>query len=111
GNPEPGGAEECHPRLVHDCERDRRNGTRLVAHDVGRIDSGELRDQREEGMPEREGVAGVQAAVAELVDRSDVQVAELDELPYATEVEERVAVDRGCDVPQQGADDDTAERD
>ena len=45
-------------------------------------------------MPERERVAGMQAAVDELVHRADVQVAERVELLHAAEVEERVALDR-----------------
>ena len=44
-------------------------------------------------MPEREGVARVEAAVGELVHRPQVQVAELDELAHAREVEEPVAGD------------------
>ena len=54
-----------------------------------RVEPGELRDEREEAVPERERVARVQPAVLELVDRAQVQVAELDELAHARHVEER----------------------
>ena len=57
-------------------------------------------------MPERERVAGVQPAVLELVDRPQVQVAELDELAHARLVEEPVAGDDAGDVPEEPAEDD-----
>ena len=48
-------------------------------------------DEREEPVPERKRVARMEAAVLELVDRAQVEVAEVDELPYARLVEEPVA--------------------
>ena len=61
-------------------------------------------------MPERERVAGMQPAVLELVDRAEVQVAEVDELADARLVEQPVADDGAGGVPQEPAEDD-AERD
>ena len=51
-------------------------------------------------MPEREGVAGVEPAVRELV-HVEVEVAELDQLANPREVEEAVAADLARDVPEQ----------
>ena len=66
-----------------------------------RIEPGELRDERQEPVPEREGVAGMEAAVGELVHRAQVQVGEVEELADAALVEERVADDRALDVPER----------
>ena len=57
---------------------------------AGRVDAAEARDEREERVPEREGVAGVEAAVAELVHGAQREAAEVVELPHAGEVEEVV---------------------
>jgi hypothetical protein len=100
---EPGGAKQRHSRLVHDGECDRHDRARLVLHHLRRVDARELRDQREKRVPERERVARMQAAVAELVDAAHVQVAEVDELANAPEMEERVAGDGARNVPQQRA--------
>ena len=56
-------------------------------------------------MPERERVAGMEAAVLELVDGPQVQVAESDQLAHARFVEEPVADDRVGDVPDAPAED------
>src|SRR5581483_4573529 len=72
---------------------------------------GDLRDQRDEAMPERERVAGMEPAVLELVERAKVQAAEIDELAHAREVEQSVPGDRARDVPQCDAEDDAAEED
>ena len=73
---QPHRAEEREPRLVDDRERDRSDRARLMQHHLRRTDSADLCDEREESMPERKGIAGVEAAVRELVHRTDVQVAE-----------------------------------
>ena len=54
-------------------------------------------------MPEREGVAGVQPAVRELVDGVERERVERLELAHAREVEEAVAADLAGDVPEQDA--------
>ena len=94
-------AEERVPGLVGHEDGERREHGRLVPHDVGRVDECDLGDHGEERLPEREGVAGVEPAVGELVHGREVQVAELDELPGAGEMEETVAADLACDAPQQ----------
>jgi len=100
----------ANPSLVDGGEGDRRDRARLVQHHLRRIDAGELRDEREEPVPERERVAGVQPAVRELVDRPDVQRAERVQLPDAAEVEERVAVHDARDVPEHGAEHEPCQR-
>ena len=54
-------------RLVGGEHGEGRQHRRLVEHDLRRIDERDLRDQREERLPEREGVARVEPAVGELV--------------------------------------------
>ena len=58
--------------------------------DRGGVDSSEPGDEREERMPERERVPGVEAAVAELVHAPQRQSAEVVELANAGEMEEVV---------------------
>ena len=89
--------------------RRRTRAARAATARAGRragIDAGDPRDEREEAVPQRERVAGVQPAVLELVDGAQVQVAELDELPHARLVEEAVAGDGALDVPEQPAEHD-----
>ena len=62
-------------------------------------------------MPEREGVAGVQPSVLELVDSAQVQVAEGDELADARLVEEAVADDDALDVPEEPPEHDAEDPD
>ena len=64
---------------------------RLVQHDLRRVDPAELGDEREERVPERERVPGVEPAVPELVDRAQREPAEVEQLPHAREVEVVVA--------------------
>src|SRR5207237_4007754 len=64
----------------------------------------DLRDERVERVPEGERVAGMQAAVLELVDGAQMQVAEVDELAHPREVEEAVTGDDAGHVPQRDAD-------
>ena len=66
--PAPGRAEDLLARLPRDEERDRHEHARLVLNDRRRVDPGEPGDEREEAVPERERVPGVQPAVTELVD-------------------------------------------
>ena len=74
-----------------------------MEHDVGRVRSRDLRDEREEAVPERERVAGMEAAVGELVRAAEGEVAEREELLDPREVEEAVAADVPRDVPQEEA--------
>ncbi len=60
-----------------------------------------LRDQRDEAVPEREGVPGMEAAVRELRHAVERERVELEELPYAREVEQAVALNRRRDDPQE----------
>ena len=71
-----------------------------------RVDAGDPRDERDEPVPERERIAGMKPAVLELVDRPQVQVAELDELAHARLVEQPVAGDRPGNAPEEPAEDD-----
>ena len=81
--------------------RERREQRRLVAHDQLGIEPGEPRDEREEAVPERERIAGVEPAVLELVDGAQVQARQVDELAHARLVEQAVADDRALDVPEK----------
>src|SRR5206468_10691013 len=98
------------PRLVDHGERDGRDGARLMEQHLRGVDARELRDVREEAVPQRKRVAGMQPAVDELVDGAEVQRAERVELPDAAEVEERVAMDDAGDVPERDAERETSER-
>src|SRR5207244_3024624 len=91
-------------------ERERREDARLVEDDRGRIDSADLRDEREPAVPERKGVAGVEPAVLELVDGAQRERAEVVELADATEMEERVAFGEPLDPPQSRTEPDSGER-
>ncbi len=82
-------------------ERQRREHRGLVQHDVGGVEKRDACDEREEGMPEREGVAGMEPAVRELVDRAERERVERLQLAHAGEVEEAVAADLACDVPER----------
>jgi len=72
-----------------------------VADDERRVDAGELGHGREEPVPEREGVPGVQPAVAELVDGVNPDVMESLQLAHPREVEQRVPVHRSREPPQR----------
>ena len=97
--------------LVGNEHREWREHARLVQDDLGGIDERDLCDEREEPVPERERVAGMEPAVCELVHRRQREVAELPELPDAGEVEEPVTSDLPCDRPEQNPDDRTGEPD
>ena len=94
-----------------DRDGDRREHRRRVPDDGCRIESGEPRDEREQTVPQRKCVAGVQAAVLELVDRPQMQRRQVDELADARLVKEAVAGDRALDVPEEPAEDDADEPD
>jgi hypothetical protein len=98
---EPARTENDRPRLVDDQERERGEHRSLVHDDVGRVDAGHLRDEREERVPERKRVARVQPTVHELVDRVHREVVECPELADARQVEERVAGRVGQHAPEQ----------
>ena len=98
--------EDRDPRLVDDRERERAEDAGLVQQHAARVRPGQPRDEREEELPERERVAGMEPAVLELVHRPQVQVAEREQLANAGEVEERVAVERARDLPDQHAGED-----
>ena len=83
GEGEPERAKDLAPHLEGEHERERREDARLVQDDGCRIDSSELRHEREPAVPERERVAGMKAAVPELVDRPQRQRAEVVELADA----------------------------
>ena len=108
-----GRSHTCRPRppeerpagLEGDENRERREDRRQVRDHPLRILARDLRDQREEAVPEREGVAGVQAAVGELGDPVERQVVELEQLPRTREVEEAITLHRRCRDPQEHADD------
>ena len=51
-------------------------------------------------MPEREGVPGVETSALELVDATEVEIAEVDELAHAREMEQTVARDDPGDRPE-----------
>jgi hypothetical protein len=84
-----------------------------VLDDERRVDARQLRHRREERVPERERVAGMEAAVDQLVHPPQRQRPEVDELAHAGEMEGTVArEDRRRDVPQQHAQHDAGgERD
>ena len=87
---------ECHD------DRERNEQRALVLDDERGIDAGELRHRREKRMPERKGVAGMQAATDELVETPRTERPELDELADARHVERAVADQRPWrDVPEQ----------
>ena len=80
-------------RERHD-EGERDEQRRQVQHDGCCVDPGELGDEGENAVPERERVAGMQAPVAKLVDDAERrQLRRLGELADTCEMEERVAVD------------------
>ena len=103
--------EHGDPRLPDDDARERSEQRRLMLDDDSRVEPRDLRDERVEPVPERKRVAGMEAAVLELVDRAQVQVAEVDELAHAGEVEEPVAGDDPRDVPEERAEHDSAGED
>jgi hypothetical protein len=77
-----------------------------VARHRGRVDARNEGDGRHRAVPEGEGIARVEAAVAELVHRPQRgEVVEVHELPFAREVEQPVASDRAGARP-----DDRCER-
>ena len=72
-----------------------------MQHDVDRVGARDLRDQREEAVPQRERVAGMEPAVRELVERVQREVVEREELLYPREMEEAVTADVPGDVPEE----------
>jgi hypothetical protein len=98
-------ASDVATRLVDQHERERQEHSRKVEEGRGRRDPGELRDHRHRGVPERERVTGVQAPVAELVERAQRQVVHREQLLCPREVEERVAV-VACDPPERDSADE-----
>ena len=101
GNPGPRRVEQHPSRLVRDERGERREDAGFVAHDERRVDAGQLGDPGEKPVPERERVAGVQAAVPELVHGVDPHVVERDQLAHPCQVEERVAVDGPREPPER----------
>ena len=93
--------EQCPTRLVGDHCGKRREHGRAVQHDVDRVGARDLRDQREEAVPQRERVAGMEPAVRELVERVQREVVEREELLYPREMEEAVTADVSGDVPEE----------
>ena len=74
----------------------------LVLDDERGVDACELRHGREERMPEREGITGMEPASRELVEPPRRERAQLDELADARDVERRVSGERSRrDVPEE----------
>lgn len=97
-------AEECPACLErdHDCER--RQDRREVDDDALGILARDLRNQRDEAMPEREGVAGMETAVCELRHTVEREGIETQKLPRASEVKQSVALNRRSGDPDQQSD-------
>ena len=93
--------EQRPTRLVGDHGGKRREHRRAVQHDVDRVGARDLRDQREEAVPQRERVAGMEPAVRELVERVQREVVEREELLHPREMEEAVTADVPGDVPEE----------
>ena len=86
-------------------------GLAEVEHGGRPAHSGEMLDRGDDGMPEREGVPGMQAAVAELADGAQRrQRRKLGQLDHAAEVEEIVAVDDRVREPERDRDRNDRER-
>ncbi len=98
--------EERVAGLVGDQKRERCEHGGLVQDDLRRIEEGDACDEREKAVPEREGVARMQAAVGELIDRLERERVERLQLANARQMEEAVATDLARDVPQQHAEHD-----
>ena len=98
--------EERVAGLVGDEQRERREHGGLVQDDLGRVDERDTRNERQKAVPEREGVAGMEAAVGELVDRLEREGVERLQLADPREMEEAVAADLAGDVPEQHAEHD-----
>ena len=103
GGPRP--PEERPAGLERDENGERREDRRQVGDDALGILAGDLRDQPDEAVPERERVAGVQAAVGELGDPLERQVVELEQLPHTGEVEQTVSLHGRSGDPEEHADD------
>ena len=97
----PDAAEERVARLVGNEQRQRREHRSLVQDDVVGVEEGDAGDESEEAVPEREGIAGVQPPVRELVHGVERESVERVELAHAREVEEAVAADLAGNVPEQ----------
>ena len=99
GRPRP--PEERPAGLVRDDEREHGEDRREVDDDLLRIGARDLRDERQEPVPERERVSRVEAPVRELRHAVERQVVELEELAGAGEVEEAVALDVPRNAPEE----------
>ena len=95
--------EERVAGLVGDEKCERREHGGLVQDDLGWIEERDPSDERQKAVPEREGVARMQAAVGELVDRLEREGVERLQLANPRQVEEAVAADLAGDVPEQHA--------
>ncbi len=98
-------------RLEPHDRHERHQHGRLVQDDIGRIGARDLRDEREEPVPERERVSRVEARVGELVDPPEREVAELEQLAGPGEVEEPVTADLPGDRPEEQAEHGASGRD
>ena len=78
--------------------------------DVDGLGARGLRDERQEAVPQRERIAGVQPAVGELVRAGEREVAEGKQLLDAGEMEEPVSTDVTRDVPEEKAEERTDAR-
>ena len=99
-------AEEGVAGLVRDDDGEWREHRGLVQDNLRRVEEGDTRDERQEAMPERERVAGMQPTVGELVHGVERERVERLELAHAREMEEAVAPDLAGDPPEQNAQSD-----
>ncbi len=76
--------------------------------DLLQVHPPDLGHERQEAVPERKGVAGMEASVDELGDTVERQVVELEQLAGTGEMEEAVAFDVSADTPEQDAENDPA---
>ncbi len=100
----PGPAEERPAGLERDHDGERRQDRREVDDDALGILARDLRNQRDEAVPEREGVAGMETAVCELRHAVEREGIEAQKLPCAGEVKQSVALNRRSSDPDQQPD-------
>ena len=105
----PRAPEERPARLERHDDGERRKDRREVHDNLLGVFACDLRDERDEPVPERERIPGVEAAVRELGDALERERVELEELPHAREVKEPVALDGRRGHPDDQPDDSSPE--
>src|SRR6185436_14052438 len=86
----PGPAEERPTRFECHYDGERSQDRRKMDDDALGVLARDLRNQRDEAMPEREGVAGMETAVRELRHAVEREGVEAQELPCAGEMEQSI---------------------